>query len=733
MLTSLLVLLLWTGISKRATPPALERLTHGSARSGAHEMAEAAAIPSARSGIQTGDAATEEAPGLDAFLDVHVRDVTSRNAVPGVRLVVLLSNATPEALARMRPQDNAALGRELHTDAQGRCTLSVPSGFELAVIAQHEEAQGGAASLDLEPLAPGERREASIELRITPDVHYFVRALAREDRRPIAGASGSLVLRPKIRYGPGELAKRPESVTEHAATGDDEGLIEIQTSSWRLMDLRIHARGFVPAIVFPAGHESPDDAQEVLLDRGASIEATVVDAGGASVAQVQIELKADFKSMLQPEGAAVPRGLGLPRARWSGVTGTDGRVVFEDLPARTNLGPTLTREGSSARARPDAIVLDVGERRAVEWQFAADCTLSGRVLDGDGKPVAGVQLWLMAVRDVGSAQARRRQNYFTWGAGQSAQAQTHSDDAGRYRFDSVAAGRWRLGPAAQRGSWTTPSESAFAPLVEEIVIPEGARSFEHDLVVQPSLFVRGRVVDPQGKPVRTRVQLESQDGAPCWTDESGADGTFTAGPISMGEFFVYAFAQNGFAHSEQVGVRAGGESVVLTLRPAASLTATLVDDETGEICPGQLHFSLRGGDGADRYVNSSTSPTTFQFQGLLPGTYDVTGRASEGRIGIVRNLDIAAGAHADVVVRVSRGAKLRVRCEGASSWGPLIVRSGEAEILRSALERGAVRVEDVIPGHVVIEFTPIRTELTERREVVIGEGEEKEIVFRDDS
>ncbi len=724
-------LLLWIGLQTRAQPAEPETSQAPVAKS------KAPALEAPGSGERNALATATAVPpsSLDAFLDVEVTDAFTHEPVPDVALPIGFDPGATEWYSKLTEAEKSQLHTESHTDARGKSTIAVPSGVPLSVFSTRKDLGVAGFVQDQAPLAPGEHRRVRIELNIAPDMHLFVRVLAKADRHPIEGAVASLTLRPPFAFGfAQDRARRPESVNEDAATSDTAGGLDFRFGSWRLMNLRVHAAGFTPAFVFPQGHSTPDDPLEVLLERGASATLHVVDLAGLPVEGVEIELKGDSRVLVQPAGSAPPRGAMWPSASWSGTTRADGRCTIDELPSAMTLRPKLSKPGVNARGTPDPFTLEAGEQREILWRFGAVCSISGRVLDAENKPVAGVELWLRCMYDSANAQRFPGANYFFQQYQSSISASTTSDASGAYRFDNVAPGIAWVGPACKRGQGAAPIAGEPAPIADEVEIAETAQAVEHDIHLQPGLYVRGRVLDAQGKPVRTFVRMRAEGGNNAWIDQSAEDGTFTAGPVGPGAFVVRADSvpMSSFVASEEQTVHAGDADVVLRLRAGAGLEATIVDDESGEACNARLVLSLRGGDSIGPYVNLSSDPAHFSCTSVLPGLYDVMARTLDGRVGLVRGVDIQTRGTTDLVVRVKRAARLRARLEGKHAWGALIVHSAEAEVVRDAVSRGAVFDAWVPPGHLVIEFTPVLTEKPERREIDVQAGEEAELVFRDE-
>src|SRR6185369_16035910 len=108
------------------------------------------------------------------------------------------------------------------------------------------------------------------------------------------------------------------------------------------------------------------------------------------------------------------------------------------------------------------------------------------------------------------------------------------------------------------------------------------------------------------------------------------------------------------------------------------------------------------------------------------------GRLPDGRVALVRGVSLSPGSRTDLVVRVSRGAKLKFKCEGKQRWCTFIVHSSESDLVRGSVTRGGEDIEYVPPGHLVIEYWPMSTGTAQRREIDLKAGDEQELVFHDE-
>jgi RNA polymerase sigma factor (sigma-70 family) len=669
----------------------------------------------------------------DCTVEVLVRDDSTHSPLPAVQVFCGIRDACSIDREYLITRQLGSIARaDLFTDENGRCTLTVPSAVGVNIYVRPEDPRDNGAVRELDSLVPGDRIELNIDLKLAPDVHWFGRVLENGTHRPIPGAIATLVERPRAsRSAPPSPQPPPE--TTDVATSDSRGLIEVRATSWKLQYIAVRAAGYVSVNTFAVEHAVPSDPQELLLDRGASIEARVIDLAGAPVADLNLDLTANPSALLRTDTGEPPFGKVSPPAHWSARTGPDGACRIDDLPCGVSLRPQLTRPGWTARKNPDPFVLEIGEKRHIEWKLGATCTVRGRVIDEQGKPLAGVELWMAPLPITSNAPPSGRPTYFLGLSAATMEAKSISDGSGHFHFDSVAPGRWRLGPAAHWDHSATSTETSWAPCADVFDVSEEAQSIERDVVAHPGLYIRGRVVDARGKPAMTMVALQTAEGDYVWTHTTDSDGSFAAGPAVQGEFKLTAYPKDSFAESLPVAAHAGDDDVTLKLRAGASLAGTIVDAETGDRCRAQLFLSPHASVDLPRINgNEGRDPADFLFEGIPPGLYDIAAHTADGRTALLREIDLVAGVQANVVVHVARGAKVRMRCEGKSPWGVYIVRSAGARIAQNSLTRGGVEIVDVPPGKLEIEFIPTGADHGKSVEIELARGVEKEIVFRED-
>lgn len=242
---------------------------------------------------------------------------------------------------------------------------------------------------------------------------------------------------------------------------------------------------------------------------------------------------------------------------------------------------------ASAHAAPIEQHVDAlapGAQRRIELMLVAAITLRGRVVDSDGKPIAG------AVFEVSSR------------AGPELRADFAIDPA---RTTSASDGTFEL-TGLPPGDWTvTATAAGYRPATCDTgVLAEGAVREGLLLTLPSGLSIRGRVTWPDGKPAASAAiewrplnrdalfvfgELLGESESEVWTAD---DGTFEIPALDDGAYEIEARAVRDVPSSEsgapdsvfaqwrasRTDVRAGTSDLVLALRPPASISGRVVDD-----------------------------------------------------------------------------------------------------------------------------------------------------------
>ena len=425
------------------------------------------------------------------------------------------------------------------------------------------------------------------------------------------------------------------------------------------VDVQVFRRGYgaaeIPGVVPPA------EPLAVTLQPAVRLAGRVVDPAGEPVAGARVNLSAERQ-----------RG-GAMSMRMAGNTTSDdeGRFLFEEVE------PGTLRVMASAEGRQPAELAGVqavpGRDIAdLELVLAPGATVSGRVLDAEGRPAAGVMVQPIDDDRPGSSRIFRG---------------TTADGEGWYVLDGLPTGPRSIAAEDEQGQRA----------VGEIDVRPGENRL--DLRLAGGAEVAGRVVDAEGSPV-AGAEVGLLPAGQRWSRvqaTTGADGTFRFEGVESGEYRVRA-SKEGYATSEseplrvaaapvgglELRLQAGGAIVgrVLGLEPEA-----LPHVEVGGFRREAMDFRSTRVDFEGRFRLAAVAPGEWRVSAEVPGT----GRRAEGRVTlppgaseVALDLDFASGF--TLSGRVMRGG---APAPGAvvSADGSDVADHGEAQADRDGLFR----------------------------------------------
>jgi hypothetical protein len=267
-------------------------------------------------------------------------------------------------------------------------------------------------------------------------------------------------------------------------------------------------------------------------------------------------------------GASVLLWLEETNGKWtylgSSTTDAQGRCAIHRLPTgvaiRGRLEPPHPRPQITRAGPPDpddglfqyplleTLVLEPGELREVTWTLPPRCVVEGVVRDSEGRAVADLSIGLFQSwgGDRGHGIPVLADPWGPWPA-----TCARTDAEGRFRLRDAPPGDWWIGPTPAGMVGNSPGNDLVAPALRPLSIPAGTRTLSHDLTVCFDLWIRGRVVDSEGRGVRGKHLSFGRR-----TPASGEDGAFALGPLEPG---IYEFWLDGRSYR----ARAGDEDLVL--------------------------------------------------------------------------------------------------------------------------------------------------------------------------
>lgn len=702
--------------------------------------------------------ASGSASPTTARVRVRVVDATNRRPMPSVLVSSVVESRPPLEAPRWRIDSQLASTGDafdtLRSDADGRVEIRALTGDALRIQVLDERRSRVVAGMR----ANVTKIETDVELQVPPprrvgeDIAFFVRVLDAETHAPIAGATIE-----EPRY-------RPRSWKTN-----DEGLAECQGGHRFAIDYPVTATGYgMRRVHMESGHDSPQSAVVVELNKGASLTLRLSGADGHPRRNASLELSAPADRVSTPARSANVWNFGAPPATWSATTDDDGWARFTDLTPHVlfevhevdEARPFEPRRGWVA---PESILLEPGEQRTVEWTMRGKCRLTGRALGVDGKPLSGVDVWCVPTEDrtprvLERADRTNASNNVRWPPGDVPEDTTEVKTGvdGRFTFDGVDPGLVLVGIAPPHrslddlfppipssydvstphtaealGADTSETPVAVARCVD---VPIGVTQLEIDVHAEVGRRIRGRLLDPVGNACTDgRVSATSVETGLKLVVACGREGRYEFSALPLGTYAVESYWHPRYPSSERVTVPAGSTGVDLHLRSGGAVQGRVVD-ENG--CRGRGETLLVTEDRiAARSYSSWNDPGSIDFPAVAPGTYVIVASNHDGQVGMSAPFEVRADATVEgIEVRVSRGGLVGVRLSGSRRDGTVTILRGGVPLHVQSLQRGERRDFDVPAGPAVVRCNwPGEPTRVVERTVTVILGETTDVVLDSDS
>lgn len=675
----------------------------------------------------------DESPAGAALLRVHVLSKEDGTPVSGRRLSLVGESDRGKFDCRPVAGSHARVGECPTTDDEGWAELEAEAEVDYSLRLLW--LQAALADRNVDPLQPGEQRNMEVLVATQRAAEFYGVLVDEAQARPLSG--GQVVVEKTERTLGSGRGSRPTSTPKRSVA---EGRLRVGPDGRFRLEFDASERRFAAAsapgfarVVFAltAEHSDPKRPLEVQMWRAAQVEAQVRDGAGNPVVGAEVALTTESYRVAQ--GAPMAELYFAENPRWSAKTDEFGRARIADLPPRTSLKLSVERDVLDRHEEATPLVLDPGESRALEIVWGSGGSIRGRVVDGDGQPVAQQEIWCMVNR---------------WGRALPVlferhnvpAARTRTDESGRFEFNDLSLGTWCIG--------ISPSETRLrAGLVvnleggnEPATLPAYAETVELQrtgevldmlLRVDRMLFVRGNVLRPDGDPMgpcsilgyvkNTNLHIN------CMSDGLGE---FALGPLPRGLWTLSAGDYGTeFADSLPVDAQAGSEGVVLQLRTSSTLVGRAVDGLTLQLVPCELTLVLSDGSHTD-WQMTETRTGEFRIGGLLPGNYSLSARDGAGSVGVLSPIVLEKGqVLRDLELRLVRGAKLRLRYEGQAKVVNVSILAAGVLVRSEGIERGQQSEFHVPAGAIEVRWRDSSTQTTRVQHCVIPVGELEELVW----
>ncbi len=491
------------------------------------------------------------------------------------------------------PVPGAAVGRESERSRNvwgggGRRTVEAAEDGTFLL----EELEPGTVELvasaelwaDSEPtafeLAPGQRlADARLVLRVGGRI---VGAASTPEGEPLSGQ--------RIAWGPNAMAFGARGETRTDASGRFE-FEHVTPGSWAVsaapsmaeMGQRLEAGGSMETVWI--------ELMGGLMTRTVEVadgETVEVYLGGEPKQPVRVHgfVSRAGEPLPGAQVYAVSEGSAVFQGMKSALTATDGSYeLVVDRPGAHVVSATMRR--NEREVGVEAVVV-VPREDSVRVDLAIPLgRIEGEVEEPDGGAAAGVRLSLQ--REDGLGRVR-------WNG-----AQTSTDEAGRYAFEDLEAGRYTV--RANSSGWGANGRDAWGIVVRDgVVVEEDTATAGVDFRLERAGAVHGIVRGPNGKGV-ARATVFFRDAAGrlvsgVSSTATDANGAFEADGLGPGTYTLSVRAQDLAANDAGSVLVASGETaeVELVVESGARLRVELEDADG---IPRLARFEVLDGDGRE--------------------------------------------------------------------------------------------------------------------------------------
>jgi hypothetical protein len=602
------------------------------------------------------------------------------------------------------PQVYAVGGMDFDTDPASRATVrtAADGGFVLPIpLSQQEQAvkafgyersvvvlrHGFAVGTAPVPAVPG----APLVLTLRRGVELRGRVVSAEGV-PVAGARVFVA-------ESGTLAST--MVPMHALLGIEEQQAWARTDGAGLFSVRVQQAPHDLAVQMPGyasrtlREQAPGTPLEVVLDPAVSVAGRVVRADGRGVAGVRVTASAEMQANPREPVETDEGGVFLVGDLTPGVFSIEAQH------------PKLGAIGSRMVEAP---------ARDVVFTLPAAGSVRGRAVDAQSRePVRGFEV------SVASSEEDDR-----W-----QRVGTVDGAAGAFLVEDVPEGVVTVSVTA---------EGYANASVEDVTVQADAEPAEVEVALQADVAVTGQVTNESGAPVQAHLNAEAKGGGASGSATSDGEGRYELRGLPAGEMEIRAQAK-GYVQETRTADTRQGARVDLVLKRGLSLRGEVVSDGAPVGMVGV--FANGTGRGGSTTYATTDERGRFTLEGLVPGRYVVTARASDGRHAEVEDVDASQQALLRIVLERRATAVITGRVVGLPSEGEpmmaMVHASGEGGAGMAPVDGGLrFRMPDAPAGAVTIRADAMAMNGTQRSsrpvELTLAANSETEVVleFPDD-
>jgi RNA polymerase sigma factor (sigma-70 family) len=436
------------------------------------------------------------------------------------------------------------------------------------------------------PLQASEPRVVAQPKKDPNNRRLALRIVNRDSRAPIEGTEVTVEIDSGARAG---LGGEPEVMTRLATNPDGTCTIEFPRVLPKEIYVTARKPGFACRSYGPLlepGEAGIASDHTIEMESGVTIGGVVKNHDGRAITGATVIIKARAGADDSPD--------------WTWVSGakvttdTQGRWRYGEMPSGwRNVYITVTHPDYvptfMQREIPTPSDLMLKARKA-EMTLDEGLALVGRVVDVNGRPLAGAKIGLGSDR-------RIMQSDFP---------STTADAEGRFRFGHVPSGTHTV----------TAQSPGRAPELADVVVAPGMKPVE--LRLGPGHLIRGRVINPEGKPL-DGVTVQAMDwkrhSSLDWMTKTDARGRFTWDSAPKEPVFL-TLTRPGYTMVGQREFQADKDETNVTLYPPLRVRGKVTDARTGQAIE---RFTVVHGN-YYRHANRDGTLDTVHWEGSGPRT-----------------------------------------------------------------------------------------------------------------
>ena len=356
---------------------------------------------------------------------------------------------------RKVPVGQAEASQWCLTDDSGRVTYSVSPGEAISVfIGNPSEGHPNQAHQSVErtyftgepsvfaAMPAGSQAAQTIYLLARAKNIYSVRFQDAQSKQDIDGVHVHRKPATKVETEvmPWEVDDPWEASGLPMATSDATGLASVPYTEGLGEIFEIFANGYGPAwIQVPGKYKTGSDPKVVLLSKSATLKGQLSKSPNSLDPKLSLVVTG-YASELSPRIGLLGQSFDSARVSWSVSPNKDGLYVLGGLPTSGKVRWAIEREGKLLYFEEAAIRLDPGEVRQLDWLQNSGHSLSGQALTASGQALANTTIWITAAHGKTGPQYEPIRSF------PSRTAETTTDAAGNFTFESLPAGTYRIAP-----------------------------------------------------------------------------------------------------------------------------------------------------------------------------------------------------------------------------------------------------------------------------------------------